>query len=105
MTDKADYLNTIFRQHVERQYGASMADEPFRRGSGQYAHEPHYTAMALRFRDFAAGYELALQDAAAGVVVNAQPCEGCGLDWCGASCGRWPTGSRDAALTTQGERE
>ena len=24
------------------------------------------------------------------------PCEDCGLDWCGATCGRWPTGAVDA---------
>lgn len=24
------------------------------------------------------------------------PCEDCGLDWCGATCGRWPEGSVDA---------
>lgn len=27
------------------------------------------------------------------VTVNERPCEDCGLDWCGASCGRFPAGS------------
>jgi hypothetical protein len=88
---------------VEKQYGAPMMDEVFRRGKGQYAHEPYTTAMATRFRDFVAGYEAAQSEAAAGVVVNAALCESCGQDWCGATCGRWPTGSRDAPIQGSGD--
>ena len=96
MSDRDDHLNALFRASVEKQYGASMPDDVFRRGKGQYAHEPYYTAMATRFRDFVAGYEAARADASVGAVMNPGACQSCGLDWCGATCGRWPTGSVNA---------
>jgi hypothetical protein len=54
------YTPTImgaFRAHKETEYGAKLADEPFKLGNGDHSDEPHYTAMALEFRLFKAGVE------------------------------------------------